>query len=211
MNTPRKDSIMTNRKEEIIQATLELAAEKGLGTVSMQQIANKVGITKASLYNHFSSKDEIIEAMYETLRSATSNQAKTNNIDYQKLVENHSLKEVLNIAVGSYHDMVSDPKLNTFYRIIMSERAINKSAAEIMVRETETMINETKTLFCVLYAKGKASFDNIDMAAFSFAMTIHSIIDYGFDLDSAGLNSNNNMIKDYIDEFCKLYEVKEDK
>ena len=198
---------MTNRKEEIIQATLELAAEKGLGTVSMQQIANKVGITKASLYNHFSSKDEIIEAMYETLRSSTSNQAKTKNIDYQKLVENHSLKEVLSIAVGSYHDMVSDPKLNTFYRIIMTERTINKAAAEIMVRETETMINETKTLFCVLYAKGKADFYNLDMAAFSFAMTIHSIIDYGFDLASAGLNSNNNMIKDYIDEFCKLYEV----
>lgn len=200
---------MSNRKEEIIQATLELAAEKGLGTISMQQIASKVGITKASLYNHFSSKDEIIEAMYETLRSATSNQAKTKNIDYQKLVEKHSFKEVLNITVSSYHNMVSDPSLNTFYRIIMSERTINKGAAEIMVRETETMINETKTLFCVLYAKGKASFDNIDMAAFSFAMTIHSIIDYGFDLESAGLKSDNKMIKDYIDEFCRLYEVKE--
>ncbi len=199
---------MSTRKEEIIQATLELAAEKGLGTVSMQQIASKVGITKASLYNHFSSKDEIIEAMYEFLRTATSNKSKSKDMDYQKLVEKNSLKEVLNIAVGSYHDMVSDPKLNTFYRIIMSERTINKSAAEIMVRETETMINETKTLFCVLYAKDKASFDNIDMAAFSFAMTIHSIIDYGFDLESAGLKYDSNMIKDYINEFCKLYEVK---
>ena len=51
---------MNDRKNEIIKATLELAAESGLGTVSMQQIASKVGITKASLYNHFSSRDEIV-------------------------------------------------------------------------------------------------------------------------------------------------------
>ena len=58
-----RQDIMNDRKNEIIKATLELAAENGLGTVSMQQIANKVGITKASLYNHFSSRDEIVEEM----------------------------------------------------------------------------------------------------------------------------------------------------
>ena len=59
---------MKNRKQDIIQATLELAAENGLGTVSMQQIADRVGITKASLYNHFSSREKIVEEMYEQLR-----------------------------------------------------------------------------------------------------------------------------------------------
>ena len=44
---------MSSRRNEIIQATLALAADNGLGTVSMQQIADRVGITKASLYNHF--------------------------------------------------------------------------------------------------------------------------------------------------------------
>lgn len=57
-----------NRKEEIIMATLELAAEKGLGSVSMNMIADKVGIKKPSLYNHFVSKEEIVQAMYEYLR-----------------------------------------------------------------------------------------------------------------------------------------------
>ena len=54
-----------NRKEEIIMATLELAAEKGLGSVSMNMIADKVGIKKPSLYNHFVSKEEIVQAMYD--------------------------------------------------------------------------------------------------------------------------------------------------
>lgn len=35
-----------DRKKEIIIATLELSANKGLGTVSMKQIADKVGMKK---------------------------------------------------------------------------------------------------------------------------------------------------------------------
>lgn len=50
-----------NRREEIIFNTLKLASKNGLASVSMSQIAKETGIKKASLYNHFSSKDEIIE------------------------------------------------------------------------------------------------------------------------------------------------------
>lgn len=53
-----------NRKEEIVLITLELAAEKGLANVSMSMIADKIGIKKPSLYKHFASKEEIVEAMY---------------------------------------------------------------------------------------------------------------------------------------------------
>ena len=54
--------------EEIVLAALDLAAQKGLGNVSMSQIAEKAGIRKASLYNHFSSKEELIGEMYLYLR-----------------------------------------------------------------------------------------------------------------------------------------------
>ena len=77
--------IMNDRKNEIIKATLELAAENGLGTVSMQQIASKVGITKASLYNHFSSRDEIVEEMYTVLRDMSKKKAAVCGVDYNKL------------------------------------------------------------------------------------------------------------------------------
>ena len=44
-----------NRKEEIILAALELASVNGLKSVSMSQIADRVGIKAPSLYNHFKS------------------------------------------------------------------------------------------------------------------------------------------------------------
>ena len=64
-----------SRKEEIIYATLELASIHGLKAVSLSMIADKVGIKKPSLYNHFQSKEEIVSAMYAFLRE----QAKMKN------------------------------------------------------------------------------------------------------------------------------------
>ena len=199
---------MTNRKEEIIEAVLLLAAEKGLGTISMQQIADKVGITKASLYNHFSSKEEIVNEMYEVLRTTSKKAADVGEIDYDKLAEGRSLKEILTDSVTSYKRMVNDPKMYLFYKIIMSERSINSAAAEIMVKETKKMINATKTLFYALQVKGIADFKDVDVAAFSFAMAVHAIIDYEFDMRFAGQEAEEEKLQDYIDEFCRIYDVK---
>ena len=194
-----------DRKSEIISAVMELVSEKGLGSVSMQQIADKVGITKASLYNHFSSKDEIVEAMYHYLRDNTKKNIGMDSFDVDKLIENRSLHEILSETAGSYRRMCMEPQMLMFYKIIMSERSINKSAAEIMVSETRTMINATKMLFYALQVKGKAHFENVDAAAFSFAMAVHSIIDYECDLIHSGIGNDGNMLQDYIDEFCPIY------
>lgn len=70
------------RKKEIILATLELAANKGLGNVSMNMIADKVGIKKPSLYNHFSSKEELVEVMYQFLSKEAKKTANIGAIDY---------------------------------------------------------------------------------------------------------------------------------
>ena len=196
-----------DRKKDIINATLELAAENGLGTVSMQQIANKVGITKASLYNHYSSRDRIVEAMYDLLREESKKRAGIGEVDYDELSDGSTLRDILSGAVENYRRITTDPEMFLFYKVIMSERSINPSAAEIMVKETKTMINATKTLFYALQVKGIADFGNVDSAAVSFAMGIHALLDYECDLDHAGLSKDKNMMQDFINEFCRLYEA----
>ena len=79
-----------NRKEEIVLVTLELAAEKGLANVSMSMIADKIGIKKPSLYKHFASKEEIVEAMYEYLRRQSKEKANIKPIDYSTFFEGKS-------------------------------------------------------------------------------------------------------------------------
>lgn len=58
-------SNMENRKQGIIDATINLFCERGLDLTSMQDIANAVGITKSTIYFYFDSKAELIQEVFE--------------------------------------------------------------------------------------------------------------------------------------------------
>ncbi len=193
------------RREEIILVTLELAAKNGLSGVSMSQIASKIGIKKPSLYNHFKSKEEIIDAMYQYLRDKSKEKMSLTDIDYGEFVNGKTLEEVLTQSVSNYIRINEDEKMTSFYKVIYSERAINPIAAKIMSDETKRMILTTKNLFYALQVHKKADFDDVDMAATSFAMTIHAMMDYKLDCSLSAEQLNQNMIQEYIKWFCKQY------
>lgn len=194
-----------NRKEEILLVTLELAAENGLSNVSMAQIAEKIGIRKPSLYNHFKSKEEIIETMYQYFRDKSKEVLSLTDIDYGEFVKDKSMEEALQQSVSNYVNMNSGGKMFLFYKVIYSERAVNPDAARIMAEETRRMIIATKNLFYALQAHGKISINGVDMAAASFAMTIHAMMDYQFDCSCSGEPVSQSMIQEFVKWFCKQY------
>lgn len=57
----------TARKSEIVAATLSLVAELGPGCVSTQAVADRVGITQAGVFRHFSTKQDLWLAVAEWL------------------------------------------------------------------------------------------------------------------------------------------------
>ena len=197
-------------KEKIILATLELASENGLRSLSMSQIATRAGIKKATLYSHFSSKEEIISEMYVFLRKQANQNREIGNFDYGSYVEGKSLKEILLGTVKSYEIMNKSPNMEMFYKVIISEKTLNPIAAEIIVSETKTMIWATKQLFYAIMAKKVAHFDNVDSAAISFAMGIHAIIDVRMDDLMAGTSESDGVLEQYIDEFCRVYNTNMD-
>ncbi|MDC7288859.1 TetR/AcrR family transcriptional regulator [Blautia schinkii] len=196
-----------NSKETIFQATLELASEKGLGNVSLSQIAKKVGIQKPSLYSHFRSKEELIDGLYQYLRESASKVNGNASVDYGKLVEGQNAYDVLIRAVESYSRINADKNMRMFYRFIMSERVFNKEAAKIMVTETEKMVLATKQLFYAMQVHKVMEFDNVDMAATLFAMAVHSLLDYQIDKEFTESADTSQQVAAFIDYFCKKYEV----
>lgn len=195
------------RKKEIIMATLELAASKGLGNVSMNMIADKVGIKKPSLYNHFSSKDELVEEMYQFLREEAKNNAHIGPIDYTSLFKGETALDILRFTVDGYFNMNQQEHMLNFYKVIYSERSLSSMAAKIVVEETEKMINATKQLFYAMEVHQLLHFNDPDMSALSFALTIHGLMDYALDQINAG-NEVNNKLDDYLKWFCKENAVR---
>ena len=194
-----------NRKEEIVLVTLELAAEKGLANVSMSMIADKIGIKKPSLYKHFASKEEIVEAMYEYLRRQSKEKANIKPIDYSTFFKGKSSYEVLQEVVHGYIQMNHQENMMNFYKVIYSERSLNPIAAKIVAEETKKMILATKQLFYAMEVHKMLHFKNPDMSAVSFSMTIHGLMDYELDQRSCECmdESDKNLLEDYLKWFCE--------
>jgi AcrR family transcriptional regulator len=51
------------RKKEFLDAALELFYESGYDKTSINDIINKVGVTKGAFYYHFKSKDEVLDTI----------------------------------------------------------------------------------------------------------------------------------------------------
>ena len=54
-------------RQRIVDEALELLAEHGYEGMSLQQVADRVGLHKSSLFHHFRSKDELAHEVYRGL------------------------------------------------------------------------------------------------------------------------------------------------
>jgi len=65
MDYMSRSSQVISTKQRILDSAAKLFAEKGFTETSVRELANDIGINSASLYNHFSSKNAILEQMLE--------------------------------------------------------------------------------------------------------------------------------------------------
>ena len=99
-----------NRRSKVMRSGLEVFTEKGFHLASMDEIADRAGVSKPILYQYFASKndlylgilDERVEAIVEQVRSAIDS-ASTN-------------KSRLEAAISCYFKLIDDADLG--YRLI---------------------------------------------------------------------------------------------
>jgi AcrR family transcriptional regulator len=58
------------RRNEIVQAVLDLAGEDGPDAVTTQAIADRIGVTQGALFRHFPDKEAIWLAVFDWVRAA---------------------------------------------------------------------------------------------------------------------------------------------
>lgn len=101
-NRSRVSPNKTSRKEEIIKVASKLFSAKSFHDVTMDEIADKVGVAKGTLYLYFSSKEklylEILEETFDSIESLLEKEvAKTDTAP-------NKLKKVLKIVFKFYRE-----------------------------------------------------------------------------------------------------------
>jgi AcrR family transcriptional regulator len=125
--TKRKKGIIT--KNQILETAAHLFACKGYDNVSIREIVKEVGVKESSLYNHFKSKQDILDVLLNEFALRAQSTRPTYE-QLKKMITIMSLKEILKnimFSVGRNTDAILE---NTFI-IIQSEKFRKPRAAEV--------------------------------------------------------------------------------
>lgn len=76
-----------NTKERILEEALKLFAQSGYMGTSMNDIAVKLGVTKAALYKHYASKQQILDSIVERMNQMDMERVKKYEMPEGKMEE----------------------------------------------------------------------------------------------------------------------------
>lgn len=63
--SPRNGTVQTDARQRILDSSYELFSRRGIRGVGVDEVIEKAGVAKATLYRHFPSKDDLVLAFLE--------------------------------------------------------------------------------------------------------------------------------------------------
>lgn len=114
-------------KERIFEAAIDLFAQNGFDATSMREIAEAVGIKKASLYSHYKSKDEILEKIVEYPLARMMVIADV-GVETEELIITRGLEGFMDLSGQTFTSWMEDPYMEKIFRIIHIELYHNQQA-----------------------------------------------------------------------------------
>lgn len=149
-------------KKIILKKALELFSERGYDSVSVGEIAQKVGIKAPSLYNHYKSKEEIFQAIVRD--TAERYEKGTDKIDihvanvsrdipsFKKIAAESLTEKVKQIFLYSLHDET----VSRFRKMMTIEQFRSEKLAKLYSeRYVDRMIAYHADIFRSLIAAGE--------------------------------------------------------
>ena len=127
--SPQVKGSPQDTKTQIFNTALRLFAASGVENVSMRDIATAVGIKAASIYNHYTSKDHIVEACYDFYLKYHDS-TRLNEEQYTKVLQNGTKEEIVNIPNNQFPPELAENLIYAmtvlFSRIYTDTKAIEK-------------------------------------------------------------------------------------
>ena len=127
-----------NTKREILNASLDLFSVQGFEATSISQIADKVGIRKASLYSHFESKQAILDALVKDILEKYSQHsviAKTGNSADVGVDDILTPDKVAQMVKSQILYVIHDPYISKARKMLVIEQFQNPELAKLQTKQ----------------------------------------------------------------------------
>ena len=104
------------RKNEILDAAEELFAAKGYEATSTGDILDRVGIARGTLYYHFKSKEDILDALIERVNGTLIARAKKAAEDRSVPVVERIVRTIMSLNVASSESAIGQEVLEQVHK-----------------------------------------------------------------------------------------------
>ncbi|MCF0242495.1 MAG: TetR/AcrR family transcriptional regulator [Treponema sp.] len=150
-------------KEKIIQSFLSSAVEKSAGATSLADISDVLQIKKASLYNHFESRDEMYSATLEFCASEilASTFVTKEHLEAASLTKTQG-SALFKKVITSYFKLFEGEPFLKMYVFIHAEQYYNSRAMEIVDADYKRLVEDVKSLMKALKSAKKAVYEEKD-------------------------------------------------
>lgn len=204
---------MTDTKERILTAALNLFAKDGYEAVSVSNIADRLGITKGALYRHYKNKrdifDSIVERMYEidAKRSVQYNVPKDTYETDALSYKNVSWDSIKQFTVAQFVFWTEDSFASDFRKMLMLEQYRNKEIAELYANcITVGPLSYMEDIFREMIANGVIKNGNSKLLALEFYSPLYFLINAS---DGSADKKALNLLNRHIEEFKNKNTAKE--
>ena len=139
-------------KEKIFDVSIDLFSKKGFDAVSVREIAREVGIRESSIYNHYKSKESILDAIIDYFMSELM-QSGPPEEEMDKLMETPEL--FFEVGARAFLERMNAPKIEKIWRIISIELYHNEKIREFFKTVLlEEPIKTWEEIFTKMMEKG---------------------------------------------------------
>lgn len=130
-----------NTKEQILAASLDLFSVKGFEATSIAQIADAVGLRKASLYSHFESKQDILDTLVDEITKEYEQhsifvRADRSNPEFTAQKRNKTLEEIITEIKGQIRYIIHDPKISKVRKMLTIEQYQNGKLKSLQTKRS---------------------------------------------------------------------------
>ena len=167
-----------NTKQEILNAALDLFSVQGFEATSISQIANAVGIRKASLYSHFENKQAILVAIVKEVLERYAEHsifalANWDDPDFTKDKQDMTPDAAVQMIQGQLRYILHDPAISRARKMLMIEQFQNPELAKLQTKQNYTDVLRYFTgLVGFLIRQGALTEDNPEIMAAQLCLPI---------------------------------------
>lgn len=166
-------------RAKIIEAALFSAFKNGMGAVSLSDIAQSLQIKKASLYNYFSGKEELLCAVYEY---ADDFYSRVNFLDeeiFAKINSSNAQKKFKLLTEEFARAHEREPLLQICI-LVFSEKYFNRNCLEIFQKQKSKLKNQSLAFFKFVSAiwQKKIPISELNLLAENFTEGFFARIDF---------------------------------